>query len=171
VGPPARTKSTNRALLIRNGDRPIREPAKRRLIGVHGNQRTIAFLLALVSTLALACASATPSARGTAAIEECFLASRVRSFSSLDERFVYLRVRSNEHYLLTVDSVYTSLPFATGITISGTFSRVCSDTGAVLTYATPQGQFSSRIVRVESVASKEAALKLVEERTGRKPEH
>ncbi len=134
----------------------------------------IGFVLGLISTLAgVGCAS-TPKAqtngRGMAAREECFDASRVRTFSPLDERFVYVRVLSDEHYLLTMDSIYPSLPFATGITISSTFRRVCSDMGAKLTYVVSEGQVSSRIVRVESVASKEAALKLVEERTGRKLE-
>ncbi len=143
------------------------------MTAVHGKQRTAAFLLGLISTLAgLACTSTLKvdtSSSGPAANEACFDASRVRSFSPLHERFVYLRVGSDEHYLLTLDSVYTSLPFATGIAISGTFSRVCSDTGARITYLDSGRPVFCRIVRVEAVASREAAQKLVEDRTTPKP--
>ncbi len=140
---------------------------------VRGKQRTAAFLLALVSTLAgLACTSS-PTVRtsgsGPAANEACFDASRVDSFSPLHGRFVYVRLLGGEHYLLTLDSVYTGLPFATGIRISDAFSRLCSDTGAMITYVDSGSPVFCRIVRVEAVASKKAAQKLVEERTMPKP--
>ncbi len=140
---------------------------------MHRKQRTAAWLLGLISiVLGLACTSTQKvdtSGSGPAAKEACFDVSTVRSFSPLHERFVYLRVRSDEHYLLTMDSVYMSLPFAAGITISGTFSRVCSGTGAVLTYRDSGRPVFCRIVLVEAVASREAARKLVEERTTSKP--
>lgn len=141
---------------------------------VHRKQRTATWLLSLISMiLALACTSTQKidtSGSAPAAQEACFDSSRVRSFSPLHERFVYVRVGSDEHYLLTMGSVCISLPFATGITISGTtFSRVCSDTGAMITYQDSGVPAFCRIIRVESVASREAARKLVEDRTTPKP--
>ena len=101
--------------------------------------------------------------------ETWFNVSRVRSFSPLHESFVYVRVGSDEHYLLTLDSVYTSLPHATGITISGDFSWICSNTGAMITYRDSGRRVSCRILRIEAVDSKEAAQQLVDERTKQKP--
>lgn len=145
------------------------------VITVDGKRRTAAFLLGLISTLAwLACTSTLKvdrSGSGLAANEACFDVRRVDSFSPLHERFVYVRLLGDEHYLLTLDSVYMSLPFATGIRISGSgaFSRVCSDTGAMITYMDSGRPAFCRIVRVEAVANKEAARKLVEDRTTPKP--
>ena len=101
--------------------------------------------------------------------ETCFDARNVDSFSPLGWRFVYLRSTGGEQYLLTLDSVYTSLPFATGIAVSSAFGRVCSNTGAAITFTDSGRQVVCRIVRVESVAGKEAAQKLVEGRRPTKP--
>jgi Family of unknown function (DUF6491) len=152
---------------------PGRLEEKSTMITVHGKQLTAAFLLALISMLVgLACTSVPrvrPSGGGPESVDACFDVSRVRSFSPLDGRSVYVRVGSDEHFLLTMDSYYPSLPFATGITISGIFSRVCSDTGARITYLDSGSPVFGRIVRVEAVASREAARKRVEDRTNPKP--
>lgn len=147
--------------------------AERKAITMHTKKHTLAWLLGLILTVpGLACTSTQKvdtSGSGPATKEACFNVRRVDSFSPLHERFVYVRVGSDEHYLLTMDSVYTSLPFATGITISGEFSRVCSDTGATITYMNLGRPVFCRIVRVEAVAHKEAAQKLVGDRTTLKP--
>jgi len=140
---------------------------------MHRKQRTAAALLGvtlMVSGLACTSTQITDTSRGgPPARKACFNADRVRSFSPLHERFVYVRVRSDEHYLLTLDNVYLGLPYATGITISGTFSRVCSDTGAMITYLDSGRPAFCRIRRVEAVASKEEAEELVKDRTTPKP--
>lgn len=141
---------------------------------MHREQRTAAWLLGLILTVSvLACTSTqkadTTGGTGPAAKEACFNVRRVDSFSPLHERFVYVRLLGNEHYLLTLDSVYTSLPYATGIKISGTFSRVCSDMAEMITYMDSGHPVFCRIVRVEAVASKEAAQQLVKDRTTPKP--
>jgi len=74
-----------------------------------------------------------------------------------------------EHYLLTLDGVYVNLPFATSITIADNFSRVCSDTGARITFVNAGTPVSSRIVRVEAVESKEVAEQVVKDRTTAEP--
>ncbi|MGD1146484.1 MAG: DUF6491 family protein [Thermoanaerobaculaceae bacterium] len=139
-------------------------------------RRTAACLLGLILTVSwLACTSTqkadTRSGIVPVAKEACFDVRRADSFSALHERFVYVRLLGNEHYLLTLDSVYTSLPFATGIKLSGEFkfSRVCSDTGAMITFVDFGRPVFCRIVRVEAVASKEAAQQLVKDRTTPKP--
>jgi hypothetical protein len=136
-------------------------------------QRRAAWLLGVILTVSgLACTSTQKvdtSGGGPATKEACFNVRTIESFSPLHERFVYLRTLGGEHYLLTMDGVYTSLPFATGITISGQFSRVCSDTGARITYTNFGRPVFCRIVRVEAIAHKEAAQKLVGDRTTPKP--
>jgi hypothetical protein len=151
-------------------DRARRE---REVITVHIKQRTMAWLLGLVLTVSgLACTSTqkvdtSGSEPGSepAAQEACFNVRNVESFSPLHGRFVYVRLVGERHFLLTLDNVYTSLPFARGIAISQEFSRVCSDTGATLTFTDAGRSVSCRIVRVEAVDSKKAAQELVEDRT------
>ncbi len=137
---------------------------------MHSTQRTAAWLLSLISTVSgLACTSTqkvhTMSGGERAAKEACFNVRKVDSFSPLHGRFVYVRLLGGEQYLLTLDALYIGLPYATGITIAGNFSRVCSETGATLTFRDSGRQVFSRIVRVEAVDSKEAARELVEDRT------
>jgi hypothetical protein len=141
---------------------------------MHNKQHTMAWLLGLVLTVSgLACTSTQKvdtSGSESAAQRACFNVRNVDSFSPLHARFVYVRLLGgDEHYLLTLDAIYTSLPYAIGITISNEFSRVCSETGARITYVDSGRPVYCRIVRVEAVASKEAAQKLVEDRTTPKP--
>jgi hypothetical protein len=132
-------------------------------------KRSFAALLSLISMLVgFACTStqSVDSSRSEKpATEACFDVNVVRTFSPLDMRFVYVRVRSDEHYLLTLDTIYPDLPFATGIRIAGSFNRVCSTSEAELTYASSTGPKTCRILSVEAVASKEAAEKLAKERS------
>jgi hypothetical protein len=121
----------------------------------------------VVAVSGLACASAQKGETSpirTAANEACFNVRTIDSFSPLNERFVYLRAVGGEQYLLTLDNIYPSLPFATGIAVYGKASRVCSDTGDMLTYANFGNRILCRIVRVEAVASKEAAQRLAKDR-------
>jgi hypothetical protein len=146
--------------------------AERRVATVDGKQPTV-WLLGMILTISgLACTSAQhvgPSPRRKAASEACFNVRTIDSFSPLHEMFVYLRELDGKQYLLTLDRIYTSLPFATGITVSSTFGRVCSNTGAMITYTNLGNRVSCRIVRVEAVPSKEAAMRIVRERTPRRP--
>ena len=137
-------------------------------------QRMAAWLLGLILAVSgLACTSTqkadTTSGTGPAAKDACFSVGDVDSFSPLHPSFVYVRLLGDKHYLLTLDSVYTSLPYATGIKISGEFNWVCTGTGARITFMDSGRPAFCRIIRVESVASKDAAQKLVKDRTTPKP--
>jgi hypothetical protein len=139
------------------------------VVAVSSKQRAgVCLLGAILAVPALACSSSQgiPTAdRGTLAVEACFNLRTVDSFSPLGTQFVYIRTLSDEHYLLTLDSVDVNLPFATGITITDDFSRICSDTGARLRYLSDRVPVFSRIVRVEAVESKEVAEQVVKDRT------
>ena len=143
--------------------------AEGKVVTVSSTGRTAVCLLGLIVTIpGLACLSSqkVPTAdRGTLATEACFNLRTVDTFSPLAYQFVYVRTLSGEHYLLTLDAVYVNLPFATGITIADTFSRICSNTGARVAFRDSGRQVSARIVRVEAVASKEAARQVVKDRT------
>ena len=155
-----------------------------------GMQRMAAWLLGLIVALSgLACTSApktepTPTpmtGEFSAPVVEpvaprpdfqlaCFNVDNVRRYAALHERYVYVRVRSNEHYLLTLDRPCIGLPFASGIAISNEFSRVCSDTQAFITFKDGARTASCGIVRVEAVADREMAEKAVKNRTTPQPE-
>jgi hypothetical protein len=136
-------------------------------------RRAVAWLLGLLLAVSgLACTSThkvDTSGREADTREACFDSSRAESFSALHEMFVYVRVGTKEHYLLTLDRTYPDLPFAIGITISDTFSRICSGAGARLNFVHAGVPVSARILRVEAVASKDAAEHLVRARTGAQP--
>jgi hypothetical protein len=143
--------------------------AESEVVTVQGNRWMAAWPLRLVLTVsALACTSsqAIPTAdRGTLATEACFNRRTVDSFSPLAKQFVYVRTLSDEHYLLTLDAIYVTLPYATGIAIANNYGRICSNTGARLTFVNAGVSVSCRIVRVEAVDSKEVAEQVVQDRT------
>jgi hypothetical protein len=134
--------------------------------------RSAAWLLGLVSTVsAFGCVSAqrVDTTQGqTNPREACFDIRTTDSFSPLHGMFVYARAQGGQQYLLTLDTIYVDLPNATGFTISGTFGQVCSYTGATLTFSDFGRRASARIIKVESVPSKEAAQELVEARTAQR---
>jgi len=144
--------------------------AERKVVTVSRKQRTAAWLLGLVLTVSgLACTSMqkveTTSGSAPAAERACFNVRNVDSFSPLSNRFVYVRTTGDKHYLLTMDSMYPSLPYATGIAMSGNYAWVCSNTGAMITYVDAGRPVFCRILSVEAVDNKEAAQKLVDART------
>ena len=137
---------------------------------MHREQRAAACLLGLILAVpALACTSSqkveTTTGRASAAERACFNVRNVDSFSPLSNRFVYVRTTGDKHYLLTMDSMYPSLPYATGIAMSGNYAWVCSNTGAMITYVDAGRPVFCRILSVEAVDNKEAAQKLVDART------
>ena len=140
---------------------------------MNGKQRAAAGLAGvIVAALSLACTStqaAEPSGVGPTPKEACFNNYKVDSFSPLHERFVYVRTLGGEHYLLTLDAFYLTLPQATGIRISGTFGRVCSESGAMITFVDAGRPVSCRIIRVEAVASRKEAQKVVNQRSAQTP--
>ena len=141
---------------------------------MHGDRHAAAWLLGLIASVSgLACTSvqkAGTSGGGQTAGDACFNIRSADSFSPLDDRFVYVRLLDGKQYLLTLDTIYTGLPFATGIRISNNFGRACSDSGAMVTFRDSDHQAIARVIRVEAVADKAAAQKLVKERTVASPE-
>lgn len=122
-------------------------------------------LLGLFAIIVLTGCSSSPN-DDSPAVEgrACFDSQRVSRFSPFDDRFVYVRVGSDEHYLLTVGGICPGLATATGISISsGMFSRICSDSGATITYR--DAQMPCRITAVETVTSRDAAEEIVKKRT------
>lgn len=97
--------------------------------------------------------------------ETCFNLRRVRSISPLHEMYALVQVNRDEYYLLTMERLCPGMPYATGFAISGAFTRVCSGSLAKLSYLHAGGRASCGILRVEQVASAEAARELVTERT------
>ena len=136
---------------------------------MHRKQRAAACLLGVISAISgLACTSTQTAETGGSAPEgqeACFNVRNVDSFSPLSNRFVYVRTTGDKHYLLTMDSMYPSLPYATGIAMSGNYAWVCSNTGAMITYVDAGRPVFCRILSVEAVVGKEAAQKLVDART------
>ncbi|HEY8519528.1 MAG TPA: DUF6491 family protein [Gammaproteobacteria bacterium] len=96
--------------------------------------------------------------------EACFNVRDVRSFDALDDEHVYVRVRRNDHYVLTMVPGCIGLRDSFRIAISNDFSRVCSNSFATVTYRGLTGPETCRIRTVESVEDKEAAQALVASR-------
>lgn len=126
-----------------------------------------------VLLLAWGCASGRSAghpATGTLPRDGCLNTNHARSFTPLHERFVYVRGRSMEHFLLTMDRYCLGLPQAAGITLESTFPRVCSGSGAVLIYTHFGQPMTCGILKVEVVRHKEMAEQLVYERTPPRPQ-
>jgi hypothetical protein len=97
--------------------------------------------------------------------EDCFNVRETRSFSALDDRFVYLEGPRDEHFVLTMFAGCIGLEDSIQIAISNELSRVCSIDTAEVTYRGVGGNLETcSIRRVEAVEDRAAAEALVESR-------
>ena len=101
---------------------------------------------------------------GTLAEKACFRVRDVRSFDAVDDRFVYVRGVRNQHFLLTMENVCMGLENSVGVAIANGFDRVCSNDRAMIAYKDFNQLRRCAILKVEEVADRDAALKLVKER-------
>jgi len=136
---------------------------------MRSGRRALVWLLGpIVAISGLACASQRHRGAAGAAPDggsDCFSTRRMLSASPLHERYVYVRTSGTGHYLLTMGAHCRGLPNALGVTITGSGSRVCSDTTSVVTYVDSGFARTCPIVHVESVADREEAERLVRERS------
>jgi hypothetical protein len=96
--------------------------------------------------------------------DACFYVRDIDDFDALGDEFVFVEGRGDENYLLTMWAGCFGLEGAVGIAVSSPMIRVCSTSGAEIRYRGLGRLETCRIRVVESVASKEAAEALVEER-------
>jgi hypothetical protein len=95
----------------------------------------------------------------------CFNVLDIRSFDALHDRFVYLRCLRGKHYLLTMRPACLGLQDSLAVTVASGFNRVCSHDRAQLSYRSFDRTARCRIILVEAVEDREAAVALVEGRT------
>ncbi len=106
-----------------------------------------------------------------AAERVCVNVRSINSFDAIDDQHLYIKATSNNHYLFTLYGGCHGLRSAHGIAVKDTFTRVCSNSyGEVIFRDMGRGLESCRIRHVESVASKEDAKGLVEDRKEAKRE-
>jgi len=103
------------------------------------------------------------------AVAACFSVRDTRSYHVLHDRYVYVRCIRKKHFLLTIDEGCRGLSYGFGIAISNEFNRVCSQSGAVITYLQFDQTHRCLILEVEAVADMAAAEALVERRTTSAP--
>jgi len=109
------------------------------------------------------------SSKGQRATENvCFNVLDGRSFDALHDRFVDLRCLRGQHDLLTMQPACLGLQDSLAVTVASGFNRVCSHDRAELSYRSFDRTARCRIILVEAVDDRAAALALVEGRT--KPE-
>ncbi len=94
----------------------------------------------------------------------CVNKRNINSFDAIDDEHVYIKATGNNHYLFTMQRRCFGLRSAQGIGIKDTMSRVCSDGFGEIVYRDMGRVQSCRIDTIESVASKEDAKGLVEDR-------
>ena len=94
----------------------------------------------------------------------CFNVRDINGFDSLDDTFVYVTGRRDQHFLLTMDRSCFGLRNARGIAISNTINRVCSNSFGEITYRDFNTVVNCRIREVEAVADKETATAIAERR-------
>ena len=126
-------------------------------------------LLGLIVMLTASACGSTGSAESSdsepVADEACFNVRDTRSYHALHDRFVYVRCARKKHFLLTIGEGCRGLTYGSGIVISNEFNRVCSLSGAVITYRQFDRTHRCLILDVEAVDDMAAAEALVERRT------
>ena len=119
----------------------------------------------MMSFVFLAGCASTGSTPDSASNDDCFHIRQVNSWDAIDRKHIYLREGVNTHYLLTMFSSCQGVRYAKAIALSNHMGRVCPNDFGRITYRDAGMQSSCRIVNVERVESKEAAVALVESRT------
>ena len=94
----------------------------------------------------------------------CVNKRSINSFDAIDDEHVYIKASSNKHFLFTMQRRCSGLRHANGIGIKDTMSQVCSKSFGEIVYRDMGRMESCRIDTIESVASKEDAEGLVEDR-------
>ncbi len=94
----------------------------------------------------------------------CFNVRDINNFDPLDDSFVYIAGRRNQHYLLTMQRSCFGLRNARGIAISNQINRICSNSFGEITYRDFDTVVKCGIRQIEAVADKDAARALVERR-------
>jgi hypothetical protein len=94
----------------------------------------------------------------------CFNNRQVRSFDSLNDRYVFVEAGGSKNYLLTMRNHCSGLANAHNIAIRDTTSRVCDNGFAEIIYRDLGRVQRCRIGSIERVQNKDAARALVAER-------
>jgi len=120
--------------------------------------------------LVVSCSGLTQKAAKTTdteptAVAACFNVPDAKSYHALHDRYVYVRLARKKHFLLTIGEGCRGLSYGFGIAISNEFNRVCSQSGAVITYRQFDQTHRCLILEVEAVDDMAAAEALVERRT------
>jgi len=135
------------------------------ITGVAIKTRTAAVGLVVLVAVASGCTSAL--GHGEPTVERaCFRVRDTRGFEAMDDRFVDVRCVRDRHYLLTMETACFGLQESIRIAIGNEFDRVCSNHRAMISYRDFNRLKTCGILTVETVASREEGLELVEKRRG-----
>jgi len=126
-------------------------------------RHAISATLALVVVGLGGCVSSRPASETLNEERVCVNIRQINSYAALDDQHVFVKVTGRDNYLLTVENVCSGLTFARGIAISDKMSRVCGDGFGILVFMHPGvGSKRCRILKIETVADKDAAQALIE---------
>jgi len=121
-------------------------------------------ILALSATSAFADEAEDEAEEEQTAERVCVNRRNINSFDAIDDEHVYIKATGNKHFLFTMQRKCFGLRNALGIAVKDTMSRVCSKGFGEIVYRDMGRLQSCRIDTIESVASKEDAQGLVEDR-------
>lgn len=93
----------------------------------------------------------------------CVNSRIIDSFDALNDRYVYVKARGNDHYLFTMSGNCFGLRNAKGIAIKDATSRICSDGFGEIVYRDMGSTRSCRIGKIEKVESKDDAKAIVKQ--------
>ena len=128
-----------------------------------------ALSIAVASVVLGACASTPPerASRTDSSTERvCIDRRQINSLGALEnDDHAFANVSTDRYYLLSVQKGCLALRFVQGIAIADNARRVCGDGFSFLTYVHPEfGPQRCRVVRIDSVENKKAAIELIEKR-------
>ncbi len=121
-------------------------------------------ILALSATSTFADEAEDEAEEAQAAERVCVNRRNINSFDAIDDEHVYIKATGNKHFLFSMQRKCFGLRNALGIGVKDTMSRVCSKGFGEIVYRDMGRLQSCRIDTIESVASKEDAQGLVEDR-------
>jgi len=102
------------------------------------------------------------AAEGPKPKKECLNTREINVMSPLDDKHVFVKARSNDNYLFTMDPC-PGLSLARKLVVWESATRLCEDSTSMLAFEDLTiGQMRCRIAKIDKVKDKDAAIELAD---------
>jgi hypothetical protein len=119
----------------------------------------------LLAVLPLGCATTESNDTSFDSRDDCFLIRQINNWDAIDRSHIYIEGVGDDKFLLTMFSSCPGIKYTQAIALQDSMGRVCPNDFGRIVYRDGRMRQQCNIDNVERVASKEAAIALVDARS------